>query len=161
MDDAELEAVLQALRSKNVDGTDHCRFMLEAWALFALGRRSEGLQLTERAARVWQLNRAGAGPHGGSIFWEPCIARAAVALSEQQWRRATDFALQVLRDFDEEDEALRLWGLAVHAQGERLPARLDLAREQRARELAEFDLRAYAVQHLESSSFARAATGRG
>jgi hypothetical protein len=121
--------------------------MKEAWILIALRRQAEGIAMARRAQRVWKVNFDKVKPrYGGSIFWEPWRAEAAVALAEGSWSRAEECATTVLRDFDEEDGAYVLLELALHAQGRLHPERVWRVCSDPAQELADFDLRAYALR---------------
>ena len=103
--DADLEKELQATRDAN-SGDSHYHYMKEAWLLIALRRQSEGIELAQQAQRVWAVNRAKhPSPYGGSIYWEPWIAEAAIALAEGHWSRAEECARKVLVDFEEEGNA--------------------------------------------------------
>jgi hypothetical protein len=145
MIDWELEAKLRASREAN-PGDSHICYMQEAWLLIALGRRVEGIDVARRAQRVWSLNRAKVNsPYGGAVYWDPWIAEAAVALAERDWGRAKQCAERVLMDFGEEDSAGFLWELAVQAQGRLKPDRIFHFSRDPERDLAEFDLRTYAL----------------
>src|SRR5262245_44441013 len=111
--DTALEAELQKTRAANAG--DHSACMKEAWLLIALRRQVEALEVSRRAQQVWVVNRAKEKPtpHGGSIYWDPWIAEAAVALAEGSWRHAEESARTVLRDFDEHDDAYFLLELAL------------------------------------------------
>jgi hypothetical protein len=145
MIDWELEAKLRASREGN-PGDSHGHYMQEAWLLIALGRLVEGIDVAHRAQRVWKLNRAKLNsPYGGTIYWDPLVAEAAVALAERDWDRAEQCAQMVLADFGEEESAGFLWELAVQAQGRLHPDRLFHFSRDPERDLAEFDLRTYAL----------------
>jgi hypothetical protein len=144
--DAELETKLQATRSAN-PGDDHRLYIKEAWLLIALGRQEEGVTTARRAQQVWEVNRAKVhSPYGGSIFWQPWIVEAAVALAEGNWSRAEECTEMVLKDFSEEDSAYALLELALQAQGRLDPERYWSISRNPARKLANFDLRAYALR---------------
>jgi hypothetical protein len=148
MTDAELETKLQEIRAKN-PGDSHSLYMKEVWLLIALGRQSEGVTLARRAQQVWAVNRAKvSSPYGGSIYWDPWIAEAAVALAEGDWSRAEECSRRVLCDFGEEDSAGFLHELALEAQGRLHPDRV-LKFGGGAEALANFDLRAYALKRAE------------
>jgi len=76
----------------------------------------------------------------------PWIAEAAVALADGSWSQAEECARKVLRDFDEEDAAYALLELSLQAQGRLSPERVWAVSNDPARDLAEFDLRSYAIQ---------------
>ena len=144
--DADLEKELQATRDAN-SGDSHYHYMKEAWLLIALRRQSEGIELAQQAQRVWAVNRAKhPSPYGGSIYWEPWIAEAAIALAEGHWSRAEECARKVLVDFEEEGNAGILYELALQAQGRLYPNRVLRFSQDAAQDLANFDLHAYALQ---------------
>jgi hypothetical protein len=148
LSDNELEARLQATRAAN-PGDSHTSYMQEAWLLIALRRQEEGVAMARRAQEVWSSNRAKQAKHslyGGSLYWDPWIAEAAVALAEGSWRYAEECARTVLTDFDEEDAAHFLLELALQAQGRLSPERMWVLCKDPVRELADFDLRAYALR---------------
>jgi hypothetical protein len=150
MNDSELETLLLATRAAN-PGDSHTAYMKEAWLLIALCRQEEGIALARRAQQVWGVNRAKIrSPYGGSIYWAPWIAEAAVALAERDWSQAAECARTVLRDFSEEDRAGVLLELALQAQGLLHPTRAMHFCDDAAQQLADFDLRAYALKALES-----------
>lgn len=149
MNDTELEVELQATRAAN-PGDDHALYMNEVWLLIALGREAEATAIARRAQQVWEVNRAKIdSPYGGSIYWEPWIAEAAIALAEGNWSRAEQCAGMVLMDFSEEDAAGVLLELALQAQGRLHPERVLCFSSDPARELADFDLRAYALERVQ------------
>jgi hypothetical protein len=146
--DAELEMELLATRDAN-PGDSHHLYMKEAWLLIALRRQSEGVETARRAQQVWGVNRAKVhSPYGGSTYWTPWIAEAAVALAEGSWSRAEECAKEVLMDFSEEDRAYALLELALQAQGQLEPERIWSISRNPARKLANFDLRTYALRYL-------------
>ncbi len=148
MTDAELERKLKATRVAN-PGDSHHLYMQEAWLLIALGRRSEGIALARQAQRCWKTNRAKqASSYGGSLYWEPWIAEAAIALAEENWSYAEQCAGAVLVDFEEEQQAGILYELALYAQGRLAPNRVLRFSNNAARQLADFDLRAYALKRI-------------
>lgn len=121
--------------------------MKEAWLLIALRRQSEGIERAQQAQRVWAVNRAKhPSPYGGSKYWEPCIAEAAIALAEGCWSHAEEWARRVLVDFEEEDNAGFLYELALQAQGRLHPHRMLRFSQDAAQDLTNFDLHAYALQ---------------
>jgi hypothetical protein len=146
MNETELETVLRATRAAN-PGDSHTSHMQEAWLLIALGRAGEGLAAARRAQEVWAMNHAKVrAPYGGAIYWDPWIAEAAVALAQRNWSHAEHCALRVLKDFSEEQSAGVLLELALQAQGRLHPERVLCFSRDPARELAAFDLRAYAAK---------------
>lgn len=152
MTDAELEAELQATRAAN-PGDSHSLYVKEAWLLIALQRQSEGVTVARKAQKVWAVNRAKlALPYGGMTFWEPWIAEAAVALAEGNWSHARECAQTVLIDFGEEEGAGFLNELALEAQGRLHPDRV-LNFGGSAKALANFDLRAYALERASNPLF--------
>jgi len=123
--------------------------MKEAWLLIALGRQTEGIATARQAQDVWKIGRAkNPSPYGGSIFWAPWILEAAVALGEGNWSQARYCAGVVLRDFEEDQTAGTLYELALQAQGQLPPDRLFHFSDNAAQELADFDLRAYALRGI-------------
>lgn len=148
MSDTELEAELQATQAAN-PGDSHELYMREAWLLVALRRQAEGIATARRAQQAWQVFRMKVhSPYGGSIYWAPWNLEAAVALAEGDWSRAEQCTTMVLMDFEEQDDAGVLHELALHAQGQLHPDRFYHFSSDPARELAAFDLRAYALARV-------------
>lgn len=143
--DDELERELKATWDAN-RGDSYCLLMREAWLLIALRRESDGVEVADRAQRVWQQKRADSpSPYAGSVFWDPWLARGAVALAEGNWSRAKRCVRTILIDFPEHDEAGALSELALQAEGQLRPNRLFHFTRDPERDLAEFDLRKYAL----------------
>jgi len=146
MTDAELEQELQATRAAN-PGDSHHLYMKEAWLLIALYQQSAGVELARQAQQVWATNRAKTpSPYGGSKYWNPWIAEAAVALAEGNWGHAEQCARVILSDYEEQPDAGYLYELALQAQGQLHPERLFPFCRDAAQELADFDLRTFALR---------------
>lgn len=118
-----------------------------SWLLTALGRLDPALAAAELAQTCWGIAKDASGSgYGGGVFWSAHRAAAVAHMSNQNWREAREFLLNVLRDFGEEDKAFYLSELCRQALGTRSPNPIWNILKEPDRELAEFDAQAYALQ---------------
>ncbi len=119
--------------------------MRAAWLLIALGRYDEAITSAGEAYRIRQLEWP------GQVLWVACEAQAVAHLARGEWSKAENAARLALQNWGEEESNYRLCELALQAQGRLHPDRVWKVCKDAARDLAQFDAKSYALNHISVS----------